>query len=550
MKKVLLLLALLCMVFAIVACADAETPATTPETEAPAEATPEAPAEPTEPETPEQPEQPEQPEEVAETHLQVVQAMMPSTLDPTLQNEVPQSRANYLIFQTLVYQWEGEIVPGLATEWEFTDPQTLVLTIREGVRFHDGSVLTAEDVAFSLNRASESPYVSIITDMIDEAVALSDYQVQVTTQFPFAPILNHLTHTATSIVSQEVVERVGDDEHSWNPVGTGPFMLYNVVPGDRFELVRFDDFNSVVPGLPEGELPTLEQITFRLIPDPSVRSIELETGAAHLLVDVGAAEVARLRADNDINMFEVPNWALNSWLGFNVNQEPFDDIRVRQAIAYALDIEAIVDVAWAGVGIVGRGPLPTTVPGFAEFPVHPLNIERARELMAEAGLEDGFETDVWLNEGNAMRADAATMIQAQLRALNIEVTINIYEWATLLPATAAGEHHMSIMGWTTATGDPDYGLYPLYHSDNWGEGGNRQFYSNPRVDELLEQGRMETDTAARMEIYREAQELIMADLPIIPLWQASELHATRSNVGGFSVTPSGSLPLWNVFITG
>jgi len=235
-------------------------------------------------------------------------------------------------------------------------------------------------------------------------------------------------------------------------------------------------------------------------------------------------------------------------LGFNVEREPFNDIRVRQAIAYALDIETIVDVAWAGVGMVATGPLPTTVPGAVTFPVIPVNIERAQELMAEAGLEDGFETDVWVNEGNAMRADAAVMIQAQLRALNIEVTINIYEWGVLLPATADGEHGMSLMGWTTATGDPDYGLYPLYHSDNWGAPGNRQFYSNPRVDELLDLGRMETDFAVRLEIYREAQELIMQDLPVIPLWQASELHATLGNIGGFSVTPTGSLPLWNVVI--
>jgi len=110
--------------------------------------------------------------------------------------------------------------------------------------------------------------------------------------------------------------------------------------------------------------------------------------------------------------------------------------------------------------------------------------------------------------------------------------------------TAAGEHGMSIMGWTTATGDPDYGLHPLYHSSNWGEAGNRQFYRNPQVDTLLDRGRAETNTAARMNIYREAQQIIMQDIPLIPLWQSAELMAARNNIKGFTVTPNGSIPFW------
>ncbi|MDR2569245.1 MAG: ABC transporter substrate-binding protein [Oscillospiraceae bacterium] len=545
MKKILaVLLASIMLIGMIAACGGSDDPA--PPAPQPS---PDAPVDPVDPPViDDTPIAPPPDVDVGETHLQVVQAMMPSTLDPTLNNEVPQSRANYLIFQTLVYLDGGKIVPGLATSWDFVDPQTLILQLREGVKFHNGNILTAEDVVFSINRASASSHVAAVTDMIDEAIALGDYEVQITTQFPFAPLLSHLTHTATSIVNKEEVERIGDDEHGLNPVGTGPFMFDNQVAGDRYELVRFDDFNSVVPGLPEGQLPAVERITFRVIPDPSVRTIELETGAAHVLLDVAATEVARIRDHSDLNMFEVPNFALNSWLGFNVQQDHFKDIRVRQAVAYALDIPSIVDVAWASLGMVATSPLPSTVPGYIEFPVIQQDIEKARELMEDAGFADGFTTDVWLNEGNAMRADAATMIQAQLRAINIDVTINIYEWATLLPATAAGEHEMSIMGWTTATGDADYGLYPLHHSENWGESGNRNFYSNARVDELLELGRSETDPDARIAIYQEAQKLIMEDMPMIPLWQAAELHATRSNVHGFVVTPNGNLPFWNVVI--
>jgi len=544
MKKILCIILALMMVFAVVACAAEAPPADEPEVEV---ETPPA-DEPEEIVVDEAPIEAQPDIEATETHLQVVFPMLPTQLDPTLANEVPMARANYLIFQTLVYLDGGEAVPGLATSWDFVDANTIVFQIREGVRFHDGSYLTADDVAFSLNRTAAAPAVGIITGMIEEAVVTGDYEVTVTTEFPFAPILLHLSHTAASIVSQDVLERIGEDEHTLYPIGTGPFMFESQVAGDRMDFVRFDDFSSVAPGLPEGQLPAIERITFRVIPDPSVRTIELETGSAHIVFDVGATEVQRIRDNPELTMHEIPNFSLNSWLGFNTQHPPFDDVRVRQAVAYAIDIETIVDVAWAGLGVVGRSVLPSTVPGFVEFPVIPHDVERARELMAEAGLEDGFETDIWLNEGNAMRADAATMIQAQLRALNIDVSIHIYEWATLLPATADGEHQMSIMGWNIPTGDPDYGVFPLYHSSNIGAD-NRTHLNDPRVDELLERGREETDDAVRMEIYAELQELLMEDiLPIVPLWQAAELHASQANVQGFSVTPGGLMALWNVVI--
>ena len=483
-----------------------------------------------------------------ETHLQLVQPMMPTNFDPVLQSEVPASRAIALIYNTLVYQDENmNIVPGLASSWEFLDSQNVVFTIREGVRFHNGNILTAEDVVFSLNRAGNSPHVSAIMNFIQEAVALDDHTVQLTTYFPFAPMLAHLAHTASSIVNKAEVERIGDDAHGQAPVGTGPFRFHNHVAGDRFELVRFEEFNSVKPGLAPGQLPALEHLTFRIVPEPGVRTIELETGSAHVLIDVGATEVARIRDHAELTMFEIPNFAVNTWFGFNHGKEPFNDLRVRQAIAYALDIEAIVDVAWAGLGKVARGTLPTTVSGAQVFPIHPINVERARELMAEAGHPDGFTIDLWTNEGNAMRADAATMIQAQLRALNIETNIRIYEWGVLLPGTAAGEHHAWLGGWTTSTGEADYGLYPLFHTSNFGDAGNRFFYSNARVDYLIDFARSNTDWPTRYEAYREVQQILHDEMVHIPLWQAAELHAASNRIGGVDINAAGHLRLWSAY---
>jgi peptide/nickel transport system substrate-binding protein len=491
---------------------------------------------------------PDAPAPVGETHLMVVQPMMPSSFDPVMVAEIPAARSNYLIFQTLVYQdMDGNIIPGLAHSWEFTAPDTVVFNLREGVLFHNGYVLTADDVVFSLMRASVSPPVSVVTSVIYEVVAITDHQVSVRTEFPFVPILAHLSQGSTSIVSRAVVEAIGDEEHGRNPIGTGPFKFEYQVIGDRYVLSRFEEFNSHVPGLPDGQLPAVERITFRVVPEGGVRTIELETGTSHIVVDVATTDVVRIREHPDLTMYEIPNLAVNTWLGFNNLNAPFDDIRVRQAIAYAIDVPTIVDVAWAGLGSVADAPVPETIRGHTPFQVRQQNIERARELMAEAGLEDGFTTNVWTNEGNPMRADAAVMIQAQLRALNIETSIHIYEWGVLLPGTAAGEHDMWLGGWTTTTGDIDYGLYPLFYTGNWGEAGNRFFYSDPRVDELIMQARAETNDSARMALYSEVQALIMADTPHVPLWQGVELHAARHYIGGLYITPGGMLSLWTVY---
>ena len=490
------------------------------------------------------------PAEVSETHLIVVQPMLPTNMDPTLANEVPGARFHSLVYSTLVYQDANlNIIPGLAESWEFIDAQTIVFNLRQGVRFHNGNILTAEDVAFSLNRAGESSHVAVITGFIDEVTVIDDHTVQVRSEYPFAPILNHLAHQAASIVNAAHVQAVGDEAHGASyPVGTGPFMLYRFVTGDHFILERFDDFNSVKPGLALGQLPAVERITFRVVPEAGVRTIELETGAAHINLDTGTAEVARIREHPELNMFEIPDLSLNSWLGFNHTREPLNDIRVRQAIAYVLDLDTVVAVAWDGLGVRAQGPLATTVWGAQTFPTRQHNIERARELMAEAGLADGFTTSIWTNEGNPMRAEAATMIQHMLLALNIEASIHIYEWATLLPATAAGEHDMSIMGWVSVTGDPDYGLYPVFHSNNHGDAGNRNHFTNARVDELLILGRTNTDPDVRYEIYAEVQQIIMDELALLPMWQGANLHATVANVGGFNVSPAGIPSLWTVYI--
>lgn len=166
--------------------------------------------------------------------------------------------------------------------------------------------------------------------------------------------------------------------------------------------------------------------------------------------------------------------------------------------------------------------------------------------MAEAGYADGFKTTIWTND-NQQRMDIAEIVQNQLKEIGIEAEVKVIEWGAYLDGTANGEHDMFILGWVTVTGDPDYGLYALFHSSQHGAAGNRTFYSNARVDELLDTARGTADPAAREAAYKEAQEIIRDEAPWIFTWTGEDLTGTRSNVKGFTQHPAGHHKLAGVY---
>ena len=479
-------------------------------------------------------------EYVGRTHLNWVLGAMPPSLDPTMTNDMPGAQVMEFVHQRLfTFDDDMNIVGQLATDWEFIDAQNLRVWIREGVMFHDGSILTADDVAWSLERAGRSPHVAVISNMIDTVTVEGPDVVVIHLEMPFSPILANLAHGANGILSRNAVESVGEEVHQFAPVGLGPFRVTNYVAGDRIEMVRFDDF--------WGTAPLLETVTMRAVPDGSMRAIELETGAADLVYNIQPADFNRLQNDPSVNMVSVRTFTTN-FVGFNTQRAPFDDVRVRQAILYAIDFDVLVDAVWQGTTFPVNGPLADAVWGSIspELPGRPLNLERARELMAEAGLADGFSTTIWTNQ-NDQRIDIATIVQSDLRLIGIDVEIEVLEWGAYLDATAAGEHEMFILGWVAVTGDADYGLFPVYHSSSFGATGNRSFYHNPEVDRLLELGRAETDPQRRLEIYAEAQWLIFEDAPMFWTNQGNNLKGTSADLRGLTLRPNDHHSIDRIF---
>ena len=473
--------------------------------------------------------------------LNVAQSGDAKTLDPHKTNDSVSSKVTVQIFENLVTQTENmELVPGLAESWELPDDRTYVFKLAKGVKFHDGSELKASDVKFSydriLNPETKSPGRFLIA-MVESVSIQDDVTVKITLKNPFAPFLSHLAHPATSIVSEKAVKELGD-KFGQNPVGTGPFKFVSWKSGSSIELERFDGFH--------GAPAKVARLVFHSIPETANRTIGLETGALDISYAVAPEDIPLIEGNPDLRLNRTPNLTVN-YIGFHTQKKPFDDLRVRHAISMAFDPESIIMAVYKGVGSVLTAPIGPRV--WAHNPnikPYPFDIEAAKKLLKEAGHENGFEMTL-LTWDDPLRGKIAEIFQAQMAEIGVKVKIDVLEWGTFLERINAGEFEMFTMGWTTVTADPDYGLYPLFHSSSFGSTGNRFRYSNPEVDELLDKGRTAFNSEERKAIYYRAQEKIFADAPMIFILSQETLDGTRAEVQGFVQSPAGHNRLSSVF---
>lgn len=475
-----------------------------------------------------------------------------SSLDPHGSNDVPSSVVQANIYETLVNRDENnEIVPGLAESWEQVDDTTWSFKLREGVMFHDGEEFNAEVVKMNLDRIRDAAVASprlFLFEMITNVEVAGDYEVHITTEYPFAPLLAHLSHNGGGMISPKSIEadyaelEGGADPGSvisQNPVGTGFFKFEAWNPGSEIKLVKNEEY--------WGEGAKVDSVTFKVVPDSQVRAADLETGNVHIIDPVQPNEVERINNSGVASVNQKASSSL-AYLGFNTEKAPFDNPLVRQAISKAIDREAIISGIYDNYGIPAIGPLAPGIFGYTEdIDAVEFNMEEAKALLEEAGMAEGFKTSIWTND-NPQRQAIAVLIQEALAELNIEVEIQVMEFGTYLEQTAAGEHDMFILGWSNPTGDADYGMYALFHSSQKGNPGNRSFYENADVDALLDQGRREADPAAREAIYAEVAQLLTDDAPMAFLLHTEYLTGVADTVQGFDIGTDGIYQLRNVTI--
>ena len=475
-------------------------------------------------------------------------------------NSSAQIRRN--IYEPLInFDTEMNLVPSLATEWEQTGENTWNFKLREGVTFHEGSAFTAEDVKATFDRVRDPALgseVLFLFEMIDEVEIVSDYEVNFITEFPFAPLQNHLAHGSSGIMSKELIDsdyqnaldqagvdvtldeyyelrEAGGDEFqevadeisaflgevtNANLDGTGPLIFVNRQAGSHVDLTRNEDY--------WGDLGNYVDVSYTVNTEAGSRMAELETGTIQVATALEPSSLTRVEQTDGLDVVSTDSLRM-SYLSFNTEKEPFDDPLVRQAISYAIDREAIISGIYDDVGIPATSPLAPAVWGHnPDIESISYDMDEAQALLDQTDVADGFETTLWVYDVQ-QDIDKAVLIQESLANLGITVNIEQLELGAFLERTGNGEHDMFILGWTTVTADADYGLYALFHSDSKGAPGNRSFYENPEVDELLDAGRSEIDEDARYDIYTEVQEILAEDAPMAYLIHTNALLGVNTN---------------------
>ncbi len=487
--------------------------------------------------------------------LVVGQIAEPKSLDPQAVTAVNDFRILMNVYDGLVQYKSGtlQVQPALAESWEISDDGLVyTFTLRSGVTFHDGSNFDAEAVKFNFDRMLDEshPYhntgpfpLSFFFSAVKEVKAVDTLTVQFTLDAPFAPFLSNLAYPTGLIVSPEAVMKHGSD-FGRNPVGSGPFKFAKWESNSHVTVERNEGY--------WGGAPALEAVVFRPITDANTRVAEMLSGGIDMMVEVPPDNLQEMAADASFQIHEQAGPHL--WfLILNAKEGPFKDKRVRQAINYAINKEAIVDNILQGTAIVAAGPTP---PAFAwaynnDLTPYPYDPEKAKALIKEAGFENA-ELTFYVTEGGSGMLDPVAMgtsIQADLAKVGLQVKIETYEWNTFLGKVnpgLEGKADMAQMAWMT--NDPDTLPFLALRTAAWPDKGgfNSGYYSNPEVDDLLEKARTSTDQNERAELYKKMQTIVYDDAPwaFIANWKQNAV--TSSNVKNFKLEPSFLLLLKGV----
>src|SRR5690625_72918 len=487
------------------------------------------------------------------------------SLDPGSTSDGESSRVTKQVLETLLdFEDESfELKPGLAHDWEVSDDGlTYTFHLEENVTFHDGTDFNAEAVKINFDRFADPEHEYAFADneyvyfmystmfgghkgddghVVDEVNVVDDYTVEFILNKPLGFFLQNMGMTYFAITSPAALEEFGPEINE-NPVGTGPFEFISWTKDESIVLEKNDDYWK------EG-LPKLDKLIFEVIPDNAARLIALRSGDIDIMDGLNPDDAEGIETDDEFTLHarEENNFG---YVGFNVQKEPLDNATLRQALMQAIDREAIVEALYAGYGSVAKNPLPPSYLGYNDdVEGYQYDVEKAKELLAEAGYEDGLEIDLWtMPVARPYMPDPETTAEIiQNNFADIGVTVNIVreEWAPYLEKTMNGEHEIYMLGWSGTNGDPDYFISSLLHGDLIGDS-NREYYQNEEVDTLLNDAKVEIDQDKRAEMYEEAQAIIGEDVPMVPLVHSKPVMATSNNVTGYVPHPSTSESLEEV----
>lgn len=462
--------------------------------------------------------------------LRIAVASDITSLDPHVGKEVAAVVVTNNIYATLVSIGEdGEVVPYIAESWNIVDDKTIDFKIREDITFHDGSKLTAEDVAFSLNRAIESKYISYIINYSENAEVIDEYNVRLNLIAPYVGSLINLAVPFTAIVPKALLE-ANAEALLEKPIGCGPYEFVDWEHGNFVKIKAYDNYFM--------DKAKTDNVIFRIIPEGAQRTIALETGEVDLVYDVPVNELSIIEESENLQLFSTPSLA--TWyLSMNNDKGPLSDKRVRQAIRYSIDSQAIIDSILYGAGKVANSLVPPAAQGYLEdVPYYDQNIEKAKQLLTDAGYPDGLKLSLAVAE-DTTRVAVCQVLQNQLAKAGIDVKIDIYDSSTYYDHANKGEFDLAFYFWICAAGHADYQYYSLLHSSQQGSGGNRSFFNNAEADKYIDLARNTLDKDISIENYKKLEEIVYEESPNAILLYTNLNVGASSKVNGFIMQPAG-----------
>ncbi len=457
--------------------------------------------------------------------LIAAQGSEPDQLDPHMTSAYASFQVLENVYDTLVQPAEDlSMEPALAESWDISDDNlTWTFTLRDGVKFHNGRDLVADDVVYSFERIIEEGLNGWRFGAVDTITAPDDSTVVITLKQPSPNLLVSIAgFKGMAIIPKEIVE---DGTIGTKPVGTGPFRFVSRSPDEGIVLEKNTDYWRADEGLPK-----LDEVKFIQIPDAGTKLTALRTGEVHWIDSVPPQDIEGLSNESGITVGRVPGGDYH-YFALNQMRTPFDDLRVRRAIATAIDRDEIAVAAQFGAATPNQTAIPASnAAWYLDYsPYEPGDLEAAKELLDEAGATD-LTVDFLVTSDFPETVTQAQVIAAQLEPLGVTVEITDVDFSTWLDMEANGEFDAFMLSWIGNI-DPDDFYYAQHHSKG---GFNFQGYSNSEVDRLLEAARVETDQAARKKLYDQAAKLIVDEASYVYLYNPDNINAWRDEVQGYS----------------
>ncbi|MFV3306978.1 ABC transporter substrate-binding protein [Pseudomonas sp. NY15181] len=454
----------------------------------------------------------------------------------------------------------GELAPSLAERWTVSaDGLTYDFQLRGAVKFHrtdyfkPSRALDADDVVFSFQRMLDpaQPWHKVaqsgfphaqsmqLPSLVKAVEKVDAHHVRFTLNHPDATFLPMLSMGFASIYSAEYADQLmkaGTPEKlNAQPIGTGPFVFKRF---QRDAVVRY-----AANGEYFGGKPAVDNLVFAITPDAAVRIQKLKQGECQIALSPKPVDVEAATRAADLKVVQTPAF-MTAFVGINSQHAPLDNPKVRQAINLAFDKRSYLQAVFAGSATPADGVYPPNTWSYAkDIPGYPHDPDKARALLAEAGLKDGFATTIWTRPSGSLLnpnpSTGAQLLQSDLAKIGIKAEIRVIEWGELIRRAKAGEHELLFMGWAGDNGDPDNFLTPQFSCASVKSGLNFARYCDEKLDGLISQGKVVADRARRGELYHQAQQIIHEQALWLPLAHPTASAITRKDVKGYAVSPFG-----------